>query len=164
MPKPKRVSLKSNRGKTAVNIKMKKAKLAFYLNKGLSLEDACILAKINKVQLGTLRTDLDFEEFIQACQLRYRDGLEQHLVDAAEIGSWKAAAWLLERKFPEKYGKKDFVKHDYDLKIQTFMKVVLESINNASPQLKHEIIKKLRSIDMKMITDGNDNVVDAEII
>ena len=160
-----RITLKGSRGKNTSKIKMRKAKLAFYLNKGLSLEDACILAKINKVQLGILRSDLDFDDFIQACQLRYRDSLEQHLVDAAEIGSWKAAAWLLERKFPEKYGKKDFVKHEYDLKIQTFMRVVLESINNSSPQLKQDIIKKLRSVDMRLIADGKDSdTIDAEII
>ena len=160
-----RITLKGSRGKNTSKIKMRKAKLAFYLNKGLSLEDACILAKINKAQLGILRSDLDFDDFIQACQLRYRDSLEQHLVDAAEIGSWKAAAWLLERKFPEKYGKKDFVKHEYDLKIQTFMRVVLESINNSSPQLKQDIIKKLRSVDMRLIADGKDSdTIDAEII
>lgn len=121
-----------------------KAKLAHYLNLGLSIEDACKLTNCKKDKLEELRLDPDFEDFIQGCGLKNKQEYLQSIKDAAQSGYWQAAAWYLERKHSDEFGKKDLIKHEYDIKIQTFQKVVIDCINQESPDIRARILKRLR--------------------
>jgi len=161
----------NRRGKLKVKgkdetLKKKKLKLSRYMLKGLSVNEACILAKVSQVNLGIFRSDPEFEEFIQHCELEYEMDHLENIRDAAECGAWQASAWTLERKYPDKYGKQNTVKVEYQVKLQNFQQAVLEIINEVSPDLKLKIMKRLRGIDMnspKLIEAPNTpNAVEAE--
>ena len=56
---------------------------------------------------------------------------------------------MLERLYPEKYGKKDTVEHKYEVKLVTFQNVVLSIINQCAPQLKQKIMQELKKVDVE---------------
>lgn len=161
----------NRRGKLKVKgkdktLEKKKSKLASYMLKGLNVNDACILAKVSQISLGIFRSDPEFEEFLQECDLKYEMDHLENIRDAAECGAWQASAWTLERKYPEKYGKQNTVKVEYQVKLQNFQQAVLEIINEVSPDLKLKIMKRLKGIDIntpKLIVAPNaSDTVEAE--
>jgi hypothetical protein len=117
-----------------------------------------------------MRSDPDFEMIIQKCNVNYKNELLEYIEDAASCGTWQAAAWILERKYADEFGKKDTIKHEYEIKMHRFQEAVLEVINGASPQLKNEVINRLKNIDRKSLGNGigliqdNRNVIDAELV
>ena len=112
------------------------------------MEDSCILAKVSKTCLDMLCSEVDFEIYIRQCNLNYElDQLENITLHGK--GDWKASAWILERKYPEKYGKKDIIKHQYEVKMKVFQKIVLDVINNTAPHLKTILVQKLREVDLE---------------
>jgi|PlaIllAssembly_1097288.scaffolds.fasta_scaffold01265_2 urease gamma subunit len=143
---PVKLKLNSKREKSKLII-IKKQKMARYLSKGLRLSEACVLAHVSKTELLTMRSDVDFEDFVQRCQAALES---DHLSNISEAGAidWKASAWFLERLYPEKYGKKDTIEHKYEIKIATFQNVVLQVINECSPQLKQKIMQRLKKVDL----------------
>jgi hypothetical protein len=119
-----------------------KAKLSRYLCLGLSLKEACKCANVTNTMLGVLQTDPDFQNFIEACEAKNKaDNLES----IKNAGQWSANAWILERVYPDQFGKKDLIKHEYTIKLQTLTKIFLDIINQESPQIRHRIVQKLRS-------------------
>lgn len=141
----------------------KKNLLALYLQKGLSLSEACILAKVGTNMLATFRSDVDFDNFVREMQLYFEADLIDQVSSVGKSGYWQASAWLLERKFPEKYGKKDTVKHEYEIKLMTFQKVVLDVIDNVDPALKLQIVQKLKKLSSEE-SENVSNVLDVELI
>ena len=133
--------------KRKIPLDVKKEKLIFYLEKGLSIEDACILAKVSKKNLDGFCSEVDFEyklkQYILSYELDQLDNISLH-----GKADWRASAWLLERKFPEKYGKKDIIKHEYEIKMMAFQNIVLEVINDTAPHLKSILVQKLREINL----------------
>lgn len=121
-----------------------KGKLAHYLCLGLSIEDACKLSNCSKDKLELLRLDSEFENFIQECGLKNKEEYLQAIKDAAKGGYWQAAAWYLERKHADEFGKKDLVRHEYEIKIKTFQKILIDVINEESPEIRARIMKRLR--------------------
>ena len=54
----------------------------------------------------------EFAEHIKACKAK---AVQLHLkliTKAASEGTWQASAWLLERRYPEEFGKRDRLKLD----------------------------------------------------
>jgi hypothetical protein len=150
MPKLK-LNIKPN-GKKSHN--MLKLKLAHYLELGLTLDDACKLSDCSKHLLSNLRTDLDFEEFIQKALVLNKSKHLENISRAGDTGNWTASAWILERKFPEEFGKKDVIKHEYTFKLQTlqnvFVKILSEEITD--PKLRYKCVQRIRNFDF----DGSD--------
>lgn len=88
------------------------------LSNGMFIEEACIHAGISR---GTYYRWLDLGEQhdVEERSSEYRDfflDIKQALAksemrsltiinEAQESGNWRAAAWLLERRFPEKWGR-----------------------------------------------------------
>ena len=146
----------------------KRSKLLFYLKKGLNVKDSCVLAGISDYILGQLRSDPDFEELLKQSELNYKIELVEYVEDAASCGTWQAAAWLLERKYADEFGKKNTVKHEYEIKLANFQQAVLDVVNAASPQLKHEIVQKLRNLDLedpsRQLAYNQGSVIDAEVL
>lgn len=149
--------------KSAINIRHKKKKelLAMYLKKGLSLKESCVLAKVSPMMLASLRSDVEFDEFVQEMGLYFEANLLDDISTAGKSGYWQASAWLLERKLPEKYGKKDIVKHEYEIKLMTFQKAVLDVVNKVDPNIKLQIVQQLKQINTE---HENDDIVEAELI
>lgn len=145
-------NLKSNGSKEKKPSEQLKAKLAHYLCLGLSIEDACKLSNCNKDKLENLRIDPDFDLFVQECSLKNKEEYLQAIKSAAQGGYWQAAAWYLERKHPDEFGKKDLVRHEYEIKIKTFQKILIDVINEESPDIRARLMKRLR--DYKFTGEG----------
>ena len=138
--------------KSNSTLEQKKAKVALYMARGLDIKDACTLAKCSDASLKALRSDPRFEQFVQECIANTESEYLSSVQAAAQMGEWQAASWFLERRYPDKYGKRDIVRHEYIVKLETFQKVVLKVINEADPYLKLKIVKELRNYNF----DGAD--------
>ncbi len=93
--------------------------LAKYIELGATYEDACACAGISSrtfrtwMRLGRQESEAEQEEgdfcsFFRA--IRQAEGrlvfrLLAKIEEAATAGLWRAAAWKLERRFPERYGR-----------------------------------------------------------
>jgi len=167
---PPRLRLSTKREKIN-RINIKKQKMAKYLSKGLKINEACLLAQVTKAELLEMRSDVTFEEFVQYSQTKMEAEQLANITDAGKV-DWKASAWFLERVYPEKYGKKDTIEHKYQIQIETFQNVVLQVINECSPQLKQRIMQKLKKVDLgnplmlehgkQHIEEHCDRIIDAE--
>ena len=57
---------------------------------------------------------LEFSESVERASSRATIDRVAHIVRAAEVGHWRAAAWLLERTRPEQYGKRSVGMAEWD--------------------------------------------------
>ncbi len=57
---------------------------------------------------------LEFSESVERASSRATIDRVAHIVRAAEVGHWRAAAWLLERTCPERYGKRSVGMAEWD--------------------------------------------------
>lgn len=141
----KRLKLRSKRNKSTLKKDVLKSKIAYYLTKGLDLNETCKLLDISNVTLNSLRRDFEFDDFILKCLAQSEVNHLDVIENAGKAGYWQASAWYLERKFPNKYGKRDVLRHEYDIKVTTFQNVVLNVLEEIDPKLKHLVLSKLRS-------------------
>jgi len=145
MPKRKILQSKNGDGQLCNETK---ARLCMYMEKGLDIEDAAKLCDISPYLLSVLRKDLAFEEMIEQCQVRCELGHVDNIRDAGNAGLWQASTWFLERKFPNKYGKKDLIKHEYEFKLNSLLSVIFKAINELDPHIRHAVMQKLREVDI----------------
>ncbi len=114
--------------------------------RGLTEEQACELAGVN---YGTytqwlVRYPL-FKEFIRRVKAQVEYDALEYIRDAMSGGTWSAAAWFLERKYPQRYGKRDVLKQQiYHVHIE-FVRVVLDVINEQDPVIRTNILNKLKA-------------------
>lgn len=125
-----------------------KAQLLEAVMSGMDFKDAAKINGISEFRLGIIRSDPNFEELLQACQGNVELDHLKNINTAGKMGQWQASAWFLERKFPDKYGKKDTIRHEYEVKLGTFMRVVLEIVNQTAPEMKKLILQNLRTINV----------------
>jgi hypothetical protein len=138
---------KKNRFKNVKSANHLKSKLAYYLRLGLELKEACVLSGVSKTALVELRLDPDFDDFIEKSYLQQEVDHLKNIKKHSNF-SWQASSWMLERLNPEKYGKKDTVKHEYEIKLVSFQKTVIQVINEmCPPNVRKELIMRLRSLN-----------------
>lgn len=120
--------------------------LETFIIRGLDLKQAAVLAGIPwRTFEGWRHRYPRFNEFIDKClTLAESDALHQ-IQESMKGGVWQASAWFLERKWPNRYGKRDILKQEIYYKHMEFVKVVLEVINAADPAIRGEIVNRLRS-------------------
>lgn len=155
--KPTEASESPKAGYSSLTIEQAKKKLASYLRKGLSIKDAQLLSGISNTVLGLLRSDPDFEDFLQECKARHKMNHLNNIQDAAEGGNWSASAWVLERTHPDEFGKKDTVKHKYEIKINMFIKEVLAVLAEVDPSVRAKVMQRLKNINTKQLASGVTN-------
>jgi hypothetical protein len=136
---------------SGAKLELVKAQMLEAILSGMDITDAAKTVGVSNFRLASIRSDPNFEELIQACLANMELQHLKHINTAASLGQWQASAWILERKFPDKYGKRDTIRHEYEVKIGTFMKVVLEIVNNSAPDVKKIILQKLRSINVEEV-------------
>jgi hypothetical protein len=124
-----------------------KMKMVESMNSGLDLAEAAKLNNVSQYKLDSFRSDPDFEEIVQKCQAVCEYTHLQNIEEAGRFGQWQASAWILERKFPKKYGKKDTIKHEYEIKINSFMNAVIQVVNRIDPNIRKLILQELNQID-----------------
>jgi transposase len=105
------------------------ARLNQALSVGAYIEDACIFAGISSRQFRRWRelAEKEVEPYasrwveIQKSEAQAVVRNLFNIQNAANNGTWQASAWILERKYPEKYARKDFVQltdsKDYDVEL-----------------------------------------------
>ena len=103
-------------------------KLNQAISVGMYIQDACVFAGISDRQFRRWRELA--QQGIEPYAHRWQEinkseasGVLRHLLNiqtAGNNGSWQASAWLLERKYPDKFGKREHLKvsqddNDYDV-------------------------------------------------
>ena len=84
---------------------------------GAYIEDACVFAGISSRQFRRWRelAEQGVEPYAEKWQEINKSESQAivrnlfNIQNASNNGTWQASAWLLERKYPDKYGKKDTV-------------------------------------------------------
>ncbi len=93
-----------------------------YVRQGLTYETAARAAGISESTFYRWRARGEkaqrgkFRQFWEAVKKAEAEA-EQRLVErilAASRDSWQAAAWILERRYPDRWGRRDRVKHETD--------------------------------------------------
>lgn len=120
--------------------------LKTYISRGLGLREVCSLVGVPWMTFQLWRTRYPlFDKFIEKCVAEVEMEALDEVREAGRGGVWQASAWALERRWPERYGKRDIVKQEIYHKHIEFVKIVLEVINDADPALKAEIVSRLRT-------------------
>jgi len=120
--------------------------LKTYILRGLNEDQACDLAGISPSTYSQwLVRYPQFKEFIRRVKAQAEFEALEYIQDAAKGGIWSAAAWYLERKYPQRYGRRDVLKQEIFMVHRKFINVVLKIINEESPELRAKIINQLKA-------------------
>lgn len=149
MAKKMILKAKSDKISKTINDSLLKGKLCLYMERGLSLEDASKLTGISKYKLSVLRCDPEFEDFVSYCSVKCEADNLGNIREAGEMGQWQASSWLLERLYPDKYGKKDTIRHEYEIKLNSFIQLVFNAINELDSHIRSSVYGKLRDLDIQ---------------
>lgn len=102
-------------------------KICDYLKMGNFIDTSCKLVGIHKdtffewMKRGReAKRKSIYQDFFFAVEEAQGFGEARHVAIVSKAGEfdWHASAWMLERKFPEKYGRKDKVDLKHDGKIE----------------------------------------------
>jgi hypothetical protein len=86
------------------------------LESGLSIESACALAGIHRSTWYEWRNRPELQEQIEAAMVKAEAALLES-VRVAGQSDWRAAAWILERRFSSTWAKKSEVQTDGTLEV-----------------------------------------------
>ena len=81
-------------------------------------------------------SETPFVEFLEAIQKAQADAETRNvalIAKAAQDGTWTAAAWWLERKYPERWGRKD--RHEVTGKDGNDITITVRRVTHASPDV-----------------------------
>ena len=81
-------------------------------------------------------SETPFAEFADAIQKAQADAETRNvalIAKAAQEGTWTAAAWWLERKYPERWGRKD--RHEVTGKDGNDITITVRRVTHASPDV-----------------------------
>ena len=104
-------------------------RLSQAISVGAYIEDACVFAGISSRQFRRWRelAEQEVEPYASRwveIQKSEAQAIVRNLFNiqtAANNGTWQASAWILERKYPDKYARKDFVQltdsKEYDVEL-----------------------------------------------
>lgn len=83
-------------------------RIAYYTaNVGLPLEEACLLADVEKEHFEELRVKEPLvDRIIRVKELQFKKDMLRTIAQDARNGDSKTAQWFLEKKYPQEYGSK----------------------------------------------------------
>lgn len=111
-----------------------------FIMRGLSLEESCILARVDKEKLDAIRKlNEDVDRFIVFKQIAYKAALLDTLSASATSGRQaKSAGYLLEKKYPKEFDPK---KGDDDVRDKDVVERAIEYVRQTSE--RHPLVKRL---------------------
>ncbi len=121
--------------------------------RGLTEEQACELVGVSYDTYSKWLVNYPlFKEFIRRVKSQVEFEALKHVQDAMSGGTWSASAWFLERKWPQRYGKRDVLKQQIYMVHIEFVKIVTQVINEQDPIIKTEILNRLKAkkIDLEI--------------
>jgi hypothetical protein len=96
--------------KEEVTEEMKMAKLSTYLQQGLEETEAAILAGFSEAEIeAKKKKSTEFADFVRLQKIKFK---QAHLKTIAGKSDAKTSQWMLEKTFPESYGKQNGVPLD----------------------------------------------------
>jgi hypothetical protein len=100
----------------------------------------------------TALKDPEFAEALEAAESQHEIGHLTHINAAAKEGRyWRAAAWALERKYPDRYGRRKARTLTVDQMSQAiaqFADVIFEEVTD--PELQERIFARLRELTAEL--------------
>lgn len=81
-----------------------------HISDGLTIKDACKVSGIHRSTYYEWINDPRCEEFIEKIEIAEILAQATLLKEIKKDKAWQAKAWLLERRWPSKYGRKEFLK------------------------------------------------------
>jgi len=129
--------------------------LRMYITRGLPEKQACDLSGVDFEVYGRWKKRYPlFKQFIDKCHAIAEADALRYIQNAMEGGTWQASAWMLERKWPSRYGRRDVTKHEVQYKFHEFINIVLEVINEADPEIRSTIVTRLRDKEIDIGDQG----------
>jgi len=130
-----------------------------YIENGYTIEQSCALAGINVAtyynwkKWGRQAKSGKFFEFFKAAETSEKVAEAKFLSTILKAavgdpekkvkGDWKAAAWYLERKNPQQFARRDFLRQDVKAKVQEDVKLsLLDELKKAEEYFKKLEAKK----------------------
>ncbi len=126
------------------------SRLSQAISVGAYIEDACVFAGISSRQYRRWRelAEQGVEPYAERwveIQKSEAQAIVRNLFNiqnAANSGTWQASAWILERKYPDKYARKDFVQvtegKDFDVELYWSDGTVFKEMSEMSDIKKEE--------------------------
>ena len=126
------------------------SRLSQALSVGAYIEDACVFAGISSRQYRRWRVlaEKGVEPYaskwveIQKSEAQAIVRNLFNIQNAANSGTWQASAWILERKYPDKFARKDFVQisegKDFDVELYWSDGNVFAEMSEMSDSKKEE--------------------------
>ena len=136
------------------------AKIVEAVRAGAYIETASAFAGIDKASLyawmkrGNAQTKGIYREFLNAIEKAFADS---ELRDIMNIGNaakenWQASAWRLERRFPDRWGRKEKINVDANVKHsgevalkEEHTQHIIHEMMNRDPTLQDFLIEKARA-------------------
>ena len=135
-------------GRPPVLDEEKRSQLLKLLNKGCSRRTACIAVGCSPGTITrTAQRDPEFAEQVNRAESRLEKKLLRRLDRASKKDRyWRATAWLLERKFPDEYARRDPNQLNGKQALQFFLTAVDTMEDAITAEQYEQIMKKLDSI------------------
>jgi len=135
--------------KTKLTKKLQK-EVCGYIENGSSFKDACLLVNIDYSTFFTWRKDgnadikngestpkAEFSKAVKKAEATFKIYHVQKITQASQqTNHWQASAWLLERKYPDEYGRKYQAK--IDAKVTGNVGITMAEIHAAAEEMEGE--------------------------
>jgi len=92
------------------------------LESGLPVSLAAAAAGIGRTTIYNWMQDSKFADLVESAQARGVAPLLERIRTAADNGQWQAAAWILERRWPADFGRRDRLETESTTPLQVIVK------------------------------------------
>lgn len=124
-----------------------KMELVKAVQNGMDAKKAAKAIGISDYKLGQYQSDPDFDEVLQSAFAECELNNLRNVNIAGNCGDWRASAWVLEKLDPGRYGKKETVIHEYEVKLTLLKKILVDVVNSVDPVIKRRILQRLNTIN-----------------
>ena len=130
-----------------------KMELISAVQNGMEVEKAAKAIGISKYKLGQYQSDPDFDEVLQSAFAECELTNLKNVNIAGNCGDWRASAWVLEKIDPSRYGKKETIIHEYEVKLSLLKKIIVDVVNDVDPLLRRRVLQRLNTIDVNKVAE-----------